>query len=277
MTKVARGAAVLVAVGFSAACGGGDTGPGEGQTAPGAERTATTSVLETGAAALQARGPVDQIALYLVGFHPGKADPQMQMESHHYCDQVNEDFAQCVLYDGNTENARLHGVEYIISERLYDNLPAGEKAYWHPHNYELLSGQLQMPGLPDAAADEALRGKLNSYGKTWHFWKTGVYEQPADQMPLGPPHLAWSFNHDGEAKAGLVEARDSRMGLNTTEERRDRQEWVSAARPQGGVDVLADAFPDAKPIPGVQDNGDAATTPVPTFGMENGQPEPTGR
>jgi hypothetical protein len=52
--------------------------------------------------------------MYLVGFHPSKSDPGMQMESHHYCDQVNEDLAQCVLYDGNTEQARLHGVEYII-------------------------------------------------------------------------------------------------------------------------------------------------------------------
>jgi hypothetical protein len=277
MMTMARGAAALIAVGLAAACGGGDTAPGEGQTAPGAERTAKTGALETGAAALQAKAPVDQIALYLVGFHPGKADPQMQMESHHYCDQVNEDFAQCVLYDGNTENARLHGVEYIISEKLYEKLPAEEKAYWHPHNYELLSGQLQMPGLPDAAADEALRGKLNSYGKTWHFWKTGVHEQPADEMPLGPPHLAWSFNHDGETKAGLVEARDQRMGLNTAEERRDRQEWVSAARPQGGVSAIADAFPDAKPIPGVRDNGDAATSPVPHFEMRNGQPEPSGK
>jgi hypothetical protein len=275
--KRARRAAGLVAVALAAACGGGDTGPGEGRTAPGAGRTAKTGALETGAAALQARAPVDQIALYLVGFHASKADPQMQMESHHYCDQVNEEFAQCVLYDGNTENARLQGVEYIISEKLYENLPAEEKAYWHPHNYELLSGQLQMPGLPDAAADEALRGKLNSYGKTWHFWKTGVHDQPADEMPLGPPHLSWSFNHDGEAKPGLVQARDRRMDLDTAEERRDRQEWTAAARPQGGVNAIADAFPDVTPIPGVRDNGDAATTAVPTFGMESARRKPAGR
>lgn len=260
-------AAVVVSGGM--ACGGGDSGPGAGETAPGADRTAKTAALETGAAALQSKAPVDQIALYLVGFHPSKADPAMQMESHHYCDQVNEDFAQCVLYDGNTENARLHGVEYIISETLYATLPADEKAYWHPHNYELLSGELQMPGLPDAAADEALRGKLNSYGKTWHFWKSGVYNQAADELPLGPPHLAWSFNRDGEIQAGMVEARDKRMGLDTSAERRDRQAWVSEARPQGGVNAIADAFPDAKPIAGVRDNGDAATSAVPVVEMRS--------
>ena len=262
---------IIAAAAFgAAACGGGDTGPGDGQTAAGAARTGETAALETGAAALQAKAPIDQIAMYLVGFHPGKADPQMQMESHHYCDQVNEDFAQCVLYDGNSGDARLHGVEYIISEKLYATLPTEEKAYWHPHNYELLSGQLQMPGLPDAAADAALRRKLNSYGKTWHFWKTGVHQEAPDNLPLGPPHLAWSFNHDGEMKPGLVEQRDERMGLNTGDERRDRQEWVSAARPQAGVNAIAGAFADTRPIPGVRDNGDAASKPVPTVVMQNG-------
>ena len=153
---------LLTLVTLASACGGDDTPPQGAQSAPGAERTAKTATLETGAKLMQDKTPVDQIAMYLVGFHPSKADPAMQMESHHYCNQVNEDFAQCVLYDGNGEDARLHGIEYIVSEKLYSTLPADEKAYWHPHNYEILSGQLRMPGLPDAAEKEALEGKINS-------------------------------------------------------------------------------------------------------------------
>ena len=45
--------------------------------------------------------------IYLVGFHPMKDDPEMQMEAHHYCHQVNEDFAQCMLFDGNTAKANM--------------------------------------------------------------------------------------------------------------------------------------------------------------------------
>ena len=265
MTRLAV-ALTLFAIG-SVACGGGDTPPQGGETAPGTDLQPGTAALETGADLLQSRAPVGQISMYLTGFHPAKGDPVMQMESHHYCDQVNEDFAQCVLYDGNTEDARLHGVEYIISEALYEKLPADERTYWHPHNYEILSGQLQMPGLPDAAADAALRRKMNSYGKTWHFWKTGVYDQPADDMPLGPAHLAWSFNHDGEAIPGMVDVRDERMGLNTAEERRDRAEWVADARPQGGVAAMDEAFPGAQPIDGVTDNGDNSTRTVPRLTM----------
>ncbi len=59
---------------------------------------------------------------------------------------MNEDFAQCVLFDGNTAEANLHGLEYIISEKVYDTLPPVEQSYWHPHNYEILSGQLVAPG-----------------------------------------------------------------------------------------------------------------------------------
>jgi hypothetical protein len=47
-----------------------------------------------------------------------KDAPAEQVTSHHHCNQVNEDFAQCVLFDGNTRNANLHGIEYIISEKL---------------------------------------------------------------------------------------------------------------------------------------------------------------
>jgi hypothetical protein len=218
---------------------------------------------------VQSKPPVEQIAMYLVGFHPSKSDPQTQMESHHYCDQVNEDFVQCVLYDGNTAAARLHGVEYIISEKLHATLPPDERPYWHPHNFEILSGQLRMPGLPAVAEGEALKAKINSYGKTWHFWKTGLFGEEADALPLGPPHLAWSFNHDGEAKPGMVEARDTRMGLDTTATRRDRAAWTTLARPQAGVDAMAAGFPAAQRAPaGVKDNGDAHVRGVPIVVMK---------
>ena len=252
------------------ACAG-DTTPPEGNnaTAPGADRTAKTAVLETGANLMQNRGPIAKIAMHLVGFHPAKDDPMMQMESHHFCNQVNQDFAQCVLYDGDAADSRLHGIEFIISEKLYATLPPDEKAYWHPHNYEILSGTLRMPNLPDVAEEAALRDKINSYGKTWHVWKTGVFNGQPDALPLGPAHLAWSFNADGEAMPGMIDARDKRMRLDTDEARRERANLASLARPQGGVDALKGQFPHAKDTtPGVADNGDANTRPVPHIVMQ---------
>ena len=241
----------------TSACGGGNTPPQGSKSAPGADRTAKTAALESGANLLQAKAPVEQIAMYLNGFHVAKDDPKMQMEAHHYCNQANEDLAQCVLFDGNTATARLMGIEYIISEKLYNTLPTDEKAYWHPHNYEILSGQLRMPGLPDVVEKQALKGKMNSYGKTWHTWMTGVHNQQADPLPFGPPDLQWSFNRDGEANPEMTQARDRRMKLDPMEARQQRRDLVSLAKPQGGVDAMASFFANTKPLTGIADTGDA--------------------
>jgi hypothetical protein len=232
---------------FLAGCGGTRQPP----SAPaGAETTAKTDVLKGGAKLLQDNSPLAPMDVYLVGFHPMKDDPSHQMEAHHYCRQANEDFAQCALFDSNTKEANLTGIEYIISEKLFDTLPNGEKEFWHPHNGEILSGQLVAPGLPEVAEKELMRGKMNSYGKTWHVWMTDT----GDKLPLGKPMLAWSFNRDGEAKPGMVDDRDKTLGVNSRELRENRADLRTLAKPQMGVDSLKGKFKrPAQEIPGVVD------------------------
>lgn len=262
--RVARAMpAAALGVFLLAACtGAGETGPNirpAGESGPtmrpeGRAERLSTSTMEAGARVLQRSAPPQTLDIYLVGFHPMKHDPTHQMEAHHFCRQANEDFAQCALYDGNTPDSNLTGIEFIISERLFQQLPAAERRYWHPHNGEILSGQLVAPGLTGAADAELMRHKLNSYGKTWHVWST----DRGDRLPLGEPMLAWSFNREGEARPGLVEDRDRRMGIRTEDRRRARQHFVGAAHPQEGVNTLMGAFPrPTTPIPGVTDSGAA--------------------
>jgi hypothetical protein len=221
---------------------------------PGSETSLKTDALKLGAKLLQKDSPLDPMDVYLVGFHPMKHDPSHQMEAHHFCKQVNEDFAQCVLFDCNTKAANLNGIEYIISEKLFESLPAKERQYWHPHNGEILSGQLVAPGIPQIAEKELMRGKMNSYGKTWHVWST----DHGDKLPLGEPMLAWSFNRDGEAKPGLVEKRDKDLRVDSARIRQERQDLVKLAKPQEGVDALKDKIKGpAKPISGVVDKTSA--------------------
>lgn len=233
-----------------------DTTP---QTKPAGEtKTSETKILEAGAKLLQSNSPLKPFDIYLVGFHPMKDHPEDQMEVHHYCSQVNEDFAQCVLFDSNMANANLNGIEYIISEKLFAKLPEAEKKYWHPHNGEILSGLLVAPDIPGIAEKALMKGKMNSYGKTWHVWNTGHDEQPGDTLPLGEPMLAWSFNRDGEARPGLVEKRDKKMGISHVEKRMQRKNLIQFAEPQSGVDDLKGKF--ARPtqdISGVTDKKDA--------------------
>lgn len=216
------------------------------------------AILGAGAHLLQDTTPMKQFDIYVVGFHCAKQHPSMQMEAHHYCHQVNDDFIQCVIMDGNTADANLIGTEYIVSERIFEQLPDEERRYWHPHNYEILSGTLVAPGLPDVAEKAFLKLLMNSYGKTWHTWHTGRYDRTdpgVERLPLGDPMLMWSFNRDGEMDPGMLLDRDRRMGIGSEEKRRDRQSLVEVAHPQRGVDDLKGAFPGAEevPPPGVRD------------------------
>src|SRR3954451_1766073 len=167
----------------------------------------------------------------------------MQMEAHHFCRQVNQDFLQCVLFDGNTKDANLIGVEYIISERLFATLPEDEQAYWHPHNYEILSGQLIAPGLPEVAERAFLGELMNSYGKTWHTWHTGRHDgEPGDRLPLGDAMLMWSFNRDGEADERLKRDFTQAMHVDEAGTREHRSGLREQAPPQQGVDTMAGEF-----------------------------------
>ena len=224
---------------------------------PGEPRTLWRSTLQTGSRLLQSRSPLKGFDVYVAGLHCARHGPGMQMEAHHYCKQVNSDFIQCVLFDGNTEDANLIGIEYIVSEKLFAQLPKAEKPSWHPHNYEVLSGQLTAPGLPEAAEHELMRLLMNSYGKTWHCWHTGRHDgggEPGHPLPYGDPMLMWSFNRDGEADPALKESFLRGLRIDEAAQRERRQDLARHARPQHGVDAMREAFPDAAGRPeGVRD------------------------
>lgn len=202
-------------------------------TSPGAAESARTRVLEAGAAALQDKPPIDALNAYLDGFHFYAGRPRAQMEAHHYCANVDEDVIQCVIYDGTVRDAKLMGVEYIVSARVFAGLPPTEKALWHSHVHEVKSGQLVAPGIPDAA-EKALMNKLvGTYGKTWHTWHTDA----GHRLPLGVPQLMMGFTADGQVDEAMVAARNRRLGIAGADKRQQRQDI--AAPP---VDPAADAW-----------------------------------
>jgi hypothetical protein len=220
-------------------CSRADSPPSHEAAPAGEDKKADTKLLEKGAEVLQDLSPIRSFDHYLNGFHVMKDDVRLHMEAHHYCKGMNEEFTQCVIFDGNTKDANMIGLEYIVSQRLFESLPEEEKKSWHPHNYEILSGQLVLPGVPEVAERRALEKKINSYGKTWHVWDTGHVGHPsAQKLPVGTPLLAWSYNRDGEAPPGLVEDRDRRMHIDTAAKRRERAALAEHAVPQAGVDEL---------------------------------------
>ena len=103
-----------------------------------------------GAGAHQDMGPVGAIHAHLCGFHFYNGDMSRQVRAEHYCSHLNADVWQCIIYESDKRNARLIGVEYIISEKLFNGLPPEEKKLWHSHRYEVMSGQLIAPGMGGA-------------------------------------------------------------------------------------------------------------------------------
>lgn len=200
---------------------------------PGTEESGKTKVLAAGAKLLQDRQPLDAVTAYLDGFHFYNGDMDGQMEAHHYVTVLNEDVMQAVIYDGNTKDAKLMGVEYIISARLFSKLDPEEKKLWHSHDHEVKSGALVGPGLPAVAEKELMKKIISTYGKTWHTWHTDRDKE----LPYGIPALMMGFTKDGQLDPALLKDRDKRFGIDTADLVEQRK---SIASPQ--VDPLANAW-----------------------------------
>ncbi|MBV7403718.1 OBAP family protein [Enterobacter sp. ENT03] len=198
---------------------GGNSSPSK-VTAPGAETSGTLQLLDSGAGVMQSRPPIDAINTYLDGFHFYNGDQNGQMEAHHYVSVLNEDVMQAVIYDGNTRDAKLMGVEYIISERLFNTLPPDEKKLWHSHRHEVMSGSLIGPGLPKPAEKALMNKIVNTYGKTWHTWHTDRDKT----LPLGIPALMMGFTADGQLDPALLAERDRLFDVDTNAIRESRRD-----------------------------------------------------
>lgn len=175
-----------------------------------------------------AKTPLDGIHLYLCAFHIAKKDPAFQLEAQHYCATVREGVHQCVITDTTGPGARVLGVEYIVTDAIYRTLPDAEKRYWHPHAYEVTSGQLVAPELADGAHLELMKGLVTTWGKAWHTWP-----DPKQALPLGDPLLMWSINGDNQLRPDLLAARDRRLKLSTAAVR-DRRRSLGYPVPQIG-------------------------------------------
>lgn len=207
---------LILSLSFSA-CAGHTTA--SNVQAPGKEVSAKTVLLEAGATLLQQKPPVDALSVYLDGFHFYNGRIQAQVEAHHFCSNVNEEVTQCVIFDGNAGDAKLMGVEYIISKRLFEALPPEEKPLWHSHVHEVKSGQLIAPGIPPQAEYELMEKIIGTYGKTWHTWHTDQHVA----LPVGHPLLMMGFTGNGQAHAGMVDGRDRRLKVQSQDKREERE------------------------------------------------------
>ncbi|HJZ59414.1 MAG TPA: DUF1264 domain-containing protein [Gemmataceae bacterium] len=175
-------------------------------------------------------GPMAGPHLHVCGIHLAKKDPKIQFITQHYCAAhtggTEGDVIQCVLFDGIGKNARMVGVEYIISDAAYRKLPEAEKKYWHAHTYEVLGGGLIAPGMSPEDEMKLMKNILTTWGKAWHTWP-----DPATPIPVGEPMLIWSLMGDGQVDPKLLAERDKQFNVNNEKIRAERAKEFGLAMP----------------------------------------------
>ena len=201
--------------------------------------------------------PLKQICAHLNAFHVYASDTSRCVEANHYCSHLNEgypsmpslcvdlftnrlwsDVRQCLIYDTPEPNARLIGVEYMISGTLYKTLDAEERKLWHSHVFEVKSGMLILPGpegLPqgvwEAAETKEMEQVVGLYGKTYHFWQV----DRGDELPLGQPQLMISFTEDAQLsgfKEKLID-RNERFSVDC-EAKKAKRSYIAEPEIHGG-------------------------------------------
>ncbi len=110
-------------------------------------------------------------------------DPSLRV--WHFCKPNDKIMMVCQLYDSNSPNATLIGVEYMITIDAYNQLPAREKPNWHYHKEEFAPNRSdpKFPLLTEQQQNATLKKLEESYGKVILTWN------PSDKSPVYPPQV----------------------------------------------------------------------------------------
>lgn len=122
------------------------------------------------------------------------------------------------------------GIEYIVSDNIFETLPPEEQKLWHSHAYEIKTGLWTLLGMPELLQDPEHKSLTKTYGKFWCTWQV----DRGDRLPLGAPSLMMSPQAVDIACVNpkLVKERDLRYGVlaGDVKESRvemDEPEWIN--------------------------------------------------
>ncbi|CAI9782900.1 unnamed protein product [Fraxinus pennsylvanica] len=156
---------------------------------------------------MQSLKPIKQMSQHVCTFASYSHDMTRQIETHHYVSRRNQDFLQCAVYDSEDPNGRLIGVEYIISDRIFETLGPKEQKLWHSH------GLWVNPRVPEMIQKPELRDLAQSYSKFWCTWQV----DRGDRLPLGAPALMMSPQGVNMGMVDLVKKRDDNYRISAEE------------------------------------------------------------
>ncbi len=128
---------------------------------------------------------------------------------------------QCILYDSSNKDAKLIGVEYVVTDEVYKTLPKKEAELWHPHKHEIMEGLLTIHNVTKDCEEKLLKALVNSWGKTFHTWT-----DLTTKVPMGLPMLMWSATDTISVKEDLLKEKDKKYKLNRKDIKKYRQKLL---------------------------------------------------
>ena len=149
---------------------------------------ASPAVPETASKATPADGHIIHVTA------PHLIDGKVQGPFHHYCKMVSpEPFIECLLYDREDANAKLVGVEYIVSKTVTRDekvLPKKVwKKVWHDHSVEGVIGNIKILDMSPDKAKEFADTVAKTDGIIFSLW-------PKDaKLPTGKVSIGTMVGH----------------------------------------------------------------------------------
>ncbi|XAR66617.1 hypothetical protein NMG60_11012905 [Bertholletia excelsa] len=199
-------------------------------------------VLDRGAQLLQSLKPVKQTKQHACTFALYSHDMTRQIETHHFITRLNQDFLQCAVYDSNDAHARLIGIEYIISDSIFETLPTEEQKlctlmrtrFCNFSSFWIKLGLWVNPGVPEMVMKTEMENLAKTYGKFWCTWQV----DRGDKLPLGAPALVMSPQavSEGIVRPDLIEKRNIKYNVSIEALKASR---VEIAEPEW-INPLAD-------------------------------------
>jgi hypothetical protein len=109
--------------------------------------------------------------------------------AHHYCKAVAGGMFQCLLFQSDSADAPLVGVEVVVDTATWQGFDAAEQGLWHYHREEIPLVDAVLPDLTAEEAAEVAATLEETYGKVYLLW-----DPTASDLPTGQP-----FVHDVHA------------------------------------------------------------------------------
>ncbi|KZV06716.1 hypothetical protein F511_45804 [Dorcoceras hygrometricum] len=131
-----------------------------GQIPPGKPMGVEQHMLDKGAQMMQSLKPIKGMNQHVCTFAMYSHDVTRQIETHHYATRINQDFLHHVIGSINCFLGQPYciigcvfslililfdrfrgfvyaGVEYIVSDKIFETLSPDEQKLWHSHAYEV--------------------------------------------------------------------------------------------------------------------------------------------